>query len=296
MSNLPSTNRDILINQAYATDEMLLVRQRTHELYSVPKVNFIEWVLDRVTWRGDERVLDLGSGPGTYFDLVRQRIPNGELIAGDLSMGMARIASDHPQAGPIINLDAQSLPFASGLFDIVLANHMLYHVPDLDMALGEIHRVLKPTGVLVAATNSQFNMPEFEQLVNRSFRMLGAGQEVEGMKSTVVNFSLEEGAVKFARHFFAVARYDLPGAFVFPALQPVLDYLNSMRALREPQLPRQVAWSDFMDVMGDQVQRLINHFGELIVNKLTGVIIGTDSGGFANDYTTLLKQEREKPE
>ncbi len=38
---------------------------------------------------------------------------------------------------------------------MVLANHMLYHVPDLDRALAEIRRVLKPTGVLIAATNSR---------------------------------------------------------------------------------------------------------------------------------------------
>jgi hypothetical protein len=37
---------------------------------------------------------------------------------------------------------------------------------------------------------------------------------------------------------------------------------------------------DFISVMGDQMQRLINHFGELVVNKLTGVLIATDGGAF----------------
>src|SRR5215475_9331514 len=132
MSNSPGTDRDILTQKAYATDDMLSIRQRTHELYSVPKINFTEWVLDRIEWRGNERVLDLGAGPGTYFNLLRQRIPVGTLTAGDLSMGMARRALENPDAGAILNLDAQALPFADGSFDVVLANHMLYHVPDLD--------------------------------------------------------------------------------------------------------------------------------------------------------------------
>src|SRR5258706_1690474 len=158
MIKSPGTDRDLLTQKAYATDEMLLMRQRVHELYSIPKINFTEWVLDRVSWRGDEIVLDIGAGPGTYFDELVPRIPQGELIAGDLSLGMARQAMKRAQAGLTLNIDAQVLPFPDRVFDVVLANHMLYHVPDLDQALGEIHRVLKPDGCLIPATNSQFNL------------------------------------------------------------------------------------------------------------------------------------------
>jgi SAM-dependent methyltransferase len=291
MINFPGTDRDILTHKVYATDEMLAVRQRTHELYSVPKINFTEWVLDRIVWQGNEQVLDIGSGPGTYFDLVSQRVPNGRLIAGDLSFGMARKAAQHPNAAWTTNSDVQALPFQTGTFDVVLANHMLYHVPNLDSGLDEIRRVLKPTGCVIAATNSQYNLPEFEQLIRRTYHLLGAvGPESEPMKQTSYQFQLEDGPAKLARHFFAVARYDLPGAFIFPAMQPAIDYINSTRALREPQLPRRIAWDDFINVLGEQIQRLINHFGELIVNKLTGVLVGTDGGAFAKDYVRLLNR------
>src|SRR5258705_1780147 len=140
MTNLPGTDRDMLMHQAYATDELLLVRQRTHELYSIPKINFAEWVLDRITWEGNEHVLDVGSGPGTYFDLLRDRIPNGELVAGDLSLGIASKAHQHPKSGYTLNLDAQTLPFADDSFDVVLANHMLYYIPDLNSSLAQIRR------------------------------------------------------------------------------------------------------------------------------------------------------------
>jgi hypothetical protein len=85
-----------------------------------------------------------------------------------------------------------------------------------------------------------------------------------------------------------VARYDLPGALIFPSVQPAIDYINSTRPLREPQLPRRISWDDFIGVMGDQMQRLINHFGELVINKLTGVLIATDGGGFVKDYVEKL--------
>src|SRR5258708_35439934 len=98
MTNLPGTDRNILTQQAYANDELLKIRQRTHELYSFPKLNFNEWVLDRITWRGDEHVLDLGAGPGTYFALTRGRTPNGQLVSGAMSLGITRKALARPDA------------------------------------------------------------------------------------------------------------------------------------------------------------------------------------------------------
>ena len=293
MSNFPGTDRHILTKKAYANEDALLIRQRTHDLYSVPKINFKEWVLDRITWRGDERVLDVGAGPGTYFDDLKPRIPRGQLVAGDLSLGMAIKASAHPNAGLTLNLDVQTLPFPDHTFDVVLANHMLYHVPDLDQALSEIHRVLKPSGSLIASTNSQFNAPEFEQLIRRTYGLLGAiGPDIEAMKPLDYGFRLEDGPVKLSHHFYAVARYDLPAAFIFPAVAPVIDYINSSRAIREPQLPRRVSWDDFISVLSDQVQRLINHFGELVVNKLSGAVVATDAGSFAQTYVDIQQKKQ----
>ncbi|MBX3083043.1 MAG: class I SAM-dependent methyltransferase [Anaerolineae bacterium] len=292
MVTSPGTDRDLLTRKAYATDDALAVRQRIHDQYSVPPTNFLEWVLEREDWHGDEIVLDVGAGPGVYFEPAARRASQGAVIGADLSFGMAQRANSKGIAQMMTNADVQALPFASSTFDVVLANHMLYHVPDLDEALSEIHRVLKPTGFLIAATNSQFNMPEFDQLTRRVFSQLGVtGNEVENfVKQTSRNFNLEDAPSQLSHYFGAVARFDLPSALVFPSKQPVLDYFNSMRALKEPLLPSKVTWEDFMNQLGDQVNRLITHFGELVVNKLAGVVIGTDVGGFAREYMELLRE------
>jgi SAM-dependent methyltransferase len=292
MVTSPGTDRDLLTQKAYATDEDLATRQRIHDQYSVPPINFLDWVLEREVWRGDEIVLDVGAGPGVYFEPASRRASQGAVIGADLSFGMAKRAISKNIAQMMTNADVQALPFTSSTFDIVLANHMLYHVPDLEEALSEIHRVLKPTGVLIAATNSQFNMPEFDQLTRRVFSQLGVqGNDVENfVKPATRNFNLEDAPAQLAHHFASVARFDLPSALVFPSKQPVLDYFNSMRALKEPLLPAKITWEDFIHQMGDQVSRLITHFGELVVNKLTGVVIGTDVGGFAKEYMELLRK------
>ena len=51
--------------------------------------------------------------------------------------------------------DAEDLPFADASYDLVAAMWMLYHVPDLDRALAEVRRVLRPGGHLLAVTNGE---------------------------------------------------------------------------------------------------------------------------------------------
>ena len=285
MSELPPRpDQEALIRDAYATDEHLAVRIRTHELYSEPKIDFQKWVINIMPWHGNEWVLDVGAGPGTYFGLVSERIPQGQLVAGDLSAGMLKRGQRHPQAERIqfVNLDAQRLPFPDGTFDVVLANHMLYHVPEIEWALAEIKRVLKKTGCLVAATNSADTMPELDTLTRRACTLLGFPKQ--DIRPPHNAFALENGTMLMARYFRAVARYDIPSALHFPEVEPVLAYLNSTQALREPQLPPGVTWDEFMGVMEKQVTRLIRHFGELQVQKLAGVLVGTNGGGFAEDF------------
>lgn len=292
MIHLSRTDRNA-VQLAYASEDGLVTRQRIHDQYSFPPINFIEWVLSRTAWRGDEQVLDLGAGQGAYFEQVRMRIPQGELIAGDLSMGMARSAAAHPASGYVLNMDAERLPFPKHTFDAVLANHMLFHVPNLERALSEIHRVLKPSGVLLASTNSLINMPELENLYKRVFGLLGVRARTDTLTAEPeTHFYLEDAPRLAARHFFAVARHDLPSTLVFSSAKPIVDYVNSTRALREPTLPRGVIWKDFINVLADQVQRAINHYGEVIITKLSGVIVASDMGGFSQSYVQSLMRAK----
>lgn len=294
MTTSPGTDRETLTQHAYATDDKLRVRQQTHEQYTVPRVDFMAWVLDRIAWRGDEWVLDVGAGQGGYFAATAARIPQGRLVAGDLSFGMVRQQADCAVPGWHANLDAQALPFPADTFDVVLANHMLYHVPDLDRALADIRRVLKPEGVLVAATNSIHNMPELATLRRRALLVLTnfANRGVLDVPDISERFSLENALPALGRHFYAVARYDLPSRLEFARPEPLLDYLDSLRDLREADLPAGITWERFMEVVRQQVLRLMGYAGRMTVKKLAGVLVATDSGDFASDYVAMLRSDQ----
>jgi SAM-dependent methyltransferase len=278
----PATDPQTLRQQAYATDEKLRVRYATHEQYTVPKVDFAEWALQRLDWRGDEQVLDVGCGPGIYETSLRHLFPNVTYYGLDFSEGMLE---KHPRKQSVVMADAQNLPYPSGTFDVVMANHMLYHVPDISRAIQECRRVMKPDGIMMAATNSVDTMPQFRELYKRAILVLTAPGKQVHLPIPVGNlFTLENGIRQLSRHFYAVVRHDLPGAFVFDQIEPVMAYLESTRSMREPQLPPGVTWDSVMLIVREQIKNQLNYVGELVVHKLSGVLVATDRGGFISDF------------
>ena len=262
---------------------MLRIRLDTHDQYTVPRINYPDWVLSRYAWRGDERVLDVGSGPGVYYEALCERCPQADYMGLDLSFG---ILAQHPVPNRLVTADALHLPFANQHFDVVMANHMLFHVSDVEDAIVEIQRVLHPDGVLMAATNSAQTMPEFYTLFRRALMLLSAHGKLHSQPPPMPHssFTLEGGVRKLSRHFYAVVRHDISSAFVFDTVEPVMNYIESWRDLREPQLPDDVHWDDVMDVMREQIARVIAHMGELVVNKISGVLIASNRGGFIHDF------------
>ncbi|MGD9100297.1 MAG: methyltransferase domain-containing protein, partial [Anaerolineae bacterium] len=166
-----STNHDYLTGQLYADNKLLATRIATHRRYTVPRVDMVQWALDLLPWQGDERVLDVGCGDGLYAEAVAERLAGpGRYLAGDLSLGMLR---GLPDGVPAINADAVALPAPSGSCDVVLANHMLYHVSDMGRAVAECRRVLCAGGQLLAVTNSQTSMSELVSLMREGYDKLG---------------------------------------------------------------------------------------------------------------------------
>jgi SAM-dependent methyltransferase len=230
-------------------------------------------------------VLDLGCGPGLYLESLRLIAPNAVYYGLDFSAGMLE---KHPGRRSIVQADSQDLPFATEQFDVVMANHMLYHVPDIDRAVMEIRRVLKPNGILLASTNSAETMPQFRDLFKRAIMVLTApGNQIVVPLPSSHAFTLESGTRKLAQRFFAVMRQDFPSAFVFDTLDPVMSYLDTMRSMYEPQLPPGVSWDAVMMIVREQVRNQLNYVGQLVVHKLSGVLIASDRGGFIRDYVHI---------
>jgi ubiquinone/menaquinone biosynthesis C-methylase UbiE len=98
------------------------------------------------------RALEIGAGTGYFsLNLVRQGVI-GHAVATDISPGMLeRLAQTAQELGVAVDTrqaDAESLPFPDDSFDLVLGHAVLHHLPGLEKALSEFHRVLAPGGTM----------------------------------------------------------------------------------------------------------------------------------------------------
>jgi ubiquinone/menaquinone biosynthesis C-methylase UbiE len=100
-----------------------------------------------------ESVLDVGSGPGFLAaDVAKATGPTGSVCGIDVSEPMIDLARSHCARLPWVTFsqgDATHLPFPDNSFDAAISTQVLEYVPDVDAALAEVHRVLRPAGRVV---------------------------------------------------------------------------------------------------------------------------------------------------
>lgn len=171
MTRVASVSNPDYVASQYRTPDNLDIRIRMHRTYSTNAYGWYRWLFDQISDRVSGRVLELGCGTAAFWKENRERGLIGAAVhLTDLSSGMARqalesLGGEAPFIGHVA--DAQAIPYRSRSFDAVLANHMLYHVPDKQRALAEIRRVLEPDGLLCAATIGEAHLREIADLVRR---------------------------------------------------------------------------------------------------------------------------------
>ena len=104
---------------------------------------------------GKKRILDVGSGAGQIAKhLTKHADADASITCFDISPGMVRrairrIKSDRPN---YLVADLTRLPFADGTFDCVTCGYVLEHLPDPEIGLRELHRVMQPGGSMLLLT------------------------------------------------------------------------------------------------------------------------------------------------
>src|SRR5687767_268781 len=102
--------------------------------------------VERAGLRDGAVVLDLAAGTADFSKLVSTTVRDSRCIPADLTLEMLARAR-FPRS---VCADAMLLPFADRTFDAVFAGYALRNFPSLETSLREIHRVLRPGGVLAS--------------------------------------------------------------------------------------------------------------------------------------------------
>jgi SAM-dependent methyltransferase len=255
---VPAIPRDPDVVTQYATEDNLAARQRLwRESRSDPSFSFHEWVVSLVDAPG--RTLEVGCGNGPYLSLV------SDVVGMDLSLGMLDAA--RPSGAPLVCGDAQAIPFASGSFEVVLAPHMLYHVPDRGAAARELRRVLRPGGVCVAATNGEGNHRQMVELV---VEVVGLGWRWERPSNSA--FSMENGADQLRAGFDVVETVYAPSrTFFVTDVDAFTAYLSSVGDHYQRQID--VPWGDVVAECGRRAAETIDRDGAFEISTSVGAFV-----------------------
>lgn len=266
-----ASDQKYLLSDQYRDASNLNARIRLHQRFSVNTYGWHRWVFDQFDLSPTAHILELGCGPGHLWLENLRRIPEGwDVVLSDFSPGMLdegrRALRTSSRTFRFEIMDAQSILFPDEMFDAVVANHMLFHVPDRAKAFSEIRRVLRPSGLLYAATNGRSHLREIDELLRR----FDPGVPWEGGFSET--FTLENGRDQMSPWFSHVMRRRYEDALVITEAHPLIEYVLSTRAravLAGARLP------DF----ARYVERELVQRGAIRVTKDAGILIGVRADG-----------------
>jgi ubiquinone/menaquinone biosynthesis C-methylase UbiE len=261
---------DYLKTQQYAHSGNLAARIRLHEQFSTNQESIQRWQFDRLlkVAPAEALILEVGCGRGDLWRQNADRIPVGwKITLSDLSAGMLEDCQRHLGdnlskhfAFEVINVE--DIPYPDQTFDIVIANYMLYHVPDLPKALSEIRRVLKPDGMLFAMTNGENHLVDLEQLVDRFNDKAGSGFGLMGVRFA---FTLQNGADHLSPYFNNIQCEDFESALHVTQLQPLLNYIassmDSLEVMDQPNAKALIA----------ELRHRLDTDGAIDIRKETGL-------------------------
>jgi ubiquinone/menaquinone biosynthesis C-methylase UbiE len=225
------TNQSYLLNEQYRDAANLNARIQLHARFSTNKRGWHRWLFDQFKIVSGSRILELGCGSGKlWLSNLDQIGSDWQITLSDFSAGMLQEAQENLAHGQhhfaFQVIDAQSIPFDDASLDVVIANHMLYHVPNRSKALAEIRRILKKDGRLYASTVGNSHLDEIWELTSRVDRAFSRTRKSNP-------FTLENGAEQLAQWFASITLYRYDDSLVVTEPEVLIDYILSSGAAKE---------------------------------------------------------------
>jgi len=200
----------------------------TYHRVSAPQTAWGRRVLERLPLRGTEHVIDAGCGTGRLTTELLERLPEGVVAAVDRSANMLAVARSElrPRFGSrvrFVRADVSRLPF-SDWADVVFSTATFHWVLNHPALFRELHRALKPGGLLLAQCGGGANLA----------RIHARAEHIMGQRPFRPHFTSWTSPWEFATDTVAAERLSAAGFHqVEASLEPALTVLAGAGEYRE---------------------------------------------------------------
>lgn len=222
-------NKTQNVKKQFSNDKNLAMRIDFYKKYTTNKYKFADWLFDKYEFKENYSILELGCGNGSHWEGKIETLPTGcKLILSDFSDGMLDLVKEKYSEYKNVTfqkIDIQSIPFDENSFDIIIANHMLFHVPDLNKALSEVQRVLKKGGYFYSATDGNGGMRPF---LHEAIKKFDATSEAFTEK---LPFNLQNGSEILSRYFPNVEKFEYENVLAITKTEDLIEWLKSTKSI-----------------------------------------------------------------
>jgi ubiquinone/menaquinone biosynthesis C-methylase UbiE len=255
-----------LLKEQYSNSNKFMARIELHRRFRTNPYPWTNWIFDRIEFPKNAKVLELGSGNALLWKSNLNRIPeDAHILLTDFSEGMLndarKVLGDYSKRFEFEIMDAQEILYPNDSFDIVIANLMLYHIPNRKKAIAEISRVLKPEGALYASTYSNNNMIEFTDLLRKYDKNL-----YNPIEPFAREFGLENGAEQLNKSFEVVEMVNYIDSLEVTEAKPIIDYMLSFNSVKNME-------GYNLDGFKDYIDEVLGRDGVIKISKDTGIFI-----------------------
>jgi ubiquinone/menaquinone biosynthesis C-methylase UbiE len=256
-----------LLSEQYSNSKKFMARIELHRRFRTNPYPWTLWVFDQIKFPKNAKVLELGSGNALLWKSNLKRIPeDAQILLTDFSEGMLedahKILGNDSKRFEYGILDAQEISYPDDSFDIVIANLMLYHIPDRVKAISEISRVLKPEGALYASTYSWNNMKEFTDLLKDYDKTL-----YNPIEPFARAFGLENGAEQLSKSFEEAEIINYIDSLEVTESKPIVDYMLSFGSIKEN------IDANIINGFKGYIDDILRRDGVIKISKDTGIFI-----------------------